>query len=105
MRLRRAWVGTGVAVTAAAGALLWWSGDENQTATHRADVELTTTPSAFSAPAPQATSSTQLASTLRAQPRPPSPELLRDNREAQAAYDASAQPGDFVIPPSVSVEH
>lgn len=56
-------------------------------------------------PAPRSTSSAQLAATLRAHDRPPSPELLRDNPQAQAAYDASAQSGDFVTPPSVSVEH
>lgn len=57
------------------------------------------------APIPLATSPAALAATLRAQDSPPSPELLRDNRVGQAAYDASARPGDFVTPPSVSVEH
>lgn len=105
MRLRPARIAVGVAVTAAAGALVWWSGDENKAATLRASVELTKMPSAFSAPNPQPTSSAQLASTLRAQARPPSPDLLRENPQTQAAYDASARPGDYVTPPSVSVEH
>lgn len=56
-------------------------------------------------PQPVATSPASLAATLRASEAPPSPDLLRDNPQAQAAYDASAQPGDYVTPPSVSVEH
>ena len=56
-------------------------------------------------PTPRATSPADLAASLRAQSGPPSPELLRDSPQAQAAYDASAQPGDYVTPPSVSVEH
>lgn len=36
---------------------------------------------------------------------PPEPELLRGAPSRQATYDAEAEPGDFVTPPNVSVEH
>ena len=36
---------------------------------------------------------------------PPDPELLRNAPAAQAYYDAAAEPGDYVTPPSVSVRH
>jgi hypothetical protein len=36
---------------------------------------------------------------------PPDPEMLRNAPAAQAYYDATAQPGDFVTPPTVSIEH
>lgn len=37
--------------------------------------------------------------------RPPDPEALRDAPHRQAVYDAEAKPGEFVTPPSVSIEH
>lgn len=37
--------------------------------------------------------------------RPPDPEALRDAPQRQAVYDAEAKPGEFVTPPSVSIEH
>ena len=37
--------------------------------------------------------------------RPPDPEALRDAPGRQATYDAEAKPGEFVTPPSVSIEH
>lgn len=58
-----------------------------------------------SGPAPRATSAAQAALTLRGSGSPPVPETLRDSPAVQAAYDVSARPGDFVTPPSVSVEH
>lgn len=36
---------------------------------------------------------------------PPPMVYLQDRPDIQAAYDAEAQPGDFVTPPAVSVEH
>lgn len=68
-------------------------------------VVLPATSQGTSSPQPVATSPATLGATLRASETPPSPDLLRDNPQAQAAYDASAKPGDFVTPPSVSVEH
>lgn len=35
----------------------------------------------------------------------PDPETLRDAPHRQAVYDAEAQPGEFVTPPNVSIEH
>ena len=35
----------------------------------------------------------------------PNPEALANDARAQAAYDAAAQPGDFVTPPQVSIAH
>lgn len=36
---------------------------------------------------------------------PPPPAALANNPTAQSVYDAGAAPGDFVTPPSVSIEH
>ena len=45
------------------------------------------------------------ASDLRSSRQPPPPDALAGNAELQAAYDASAKPGEFVTPPQVSVPH
>lgn len=88
-------------------ALAWWvaRGDETSPAT-TASLTLPAAPMAgVPLPAPRPTAQAALAATLRASRSAPSPELLRDAPQAQTAYDASAAPGDFVTPPSVSVEH
>lgn len=35
----------------------------------------------------------------------PDPALFREYRQLQTVYDQEAKPGEFVTPPSVSVEH
>jgi hypothetical protein len=35
----------------------------------------------------------------------PDPRVLASDPARQAAYDAGAQPGEFVTPPTVSIEH
>jgi hypothetical protein len=54
---------------------------------------------------PAPTSAASVAATLRQMGSPPPPDRLRNNPQAQAAYDASAKPGDYVTPPNVSIEH
>ena len=112
MRLTRPWQTrvplAALGVTAAAGvAAVLWSLDTGEEPRPRAEpVTLTAaSPNDRTAPEPRVTSPATLAATLRASRSAPSPELLRNNPQAQAAYDASARPGDFVTPPSVSVEH
>lgn len=36
---------------------------------------------------------------------PPNSALLAGNAAKQAAYDAEAEPGEFVTPPNISIEH
>ncbi|MDP3676354.1 MAG: hypothetical protein Q8R44_14875, partial [Novosphingobium sp.] len=99
-------VGWAGLAAAAAGALAWWSAQSEDSVLSDTAVTLTVNSTANSpAPHPLPTRPATLSATLRAQAGPPSPEPLRDNPQAQAAYDASAKPGDYVTPPSVSVEH
>lgn len=97
----------GIAATAAAGAaVLFLMTRENIPASQTARlVQLPQRESPGSTPVARLTTAARIGPASLSHRVAPEPAVLAGDALAQAQYDAEAQAGDFVTPPSVSIEH